>query len=100
MVAVRDGNPDAAYDLLAPELRDEVGQGNFRERFTSSALTDWKFTNFSITNDQGYVGGSATVSGNSFGVEFQFASRDGKWVIIGYDLRQLGSAGVAPVKPV
>lgn len=93
MVAIRDGEIEKAYEMLAPSLRDEVGLGSFREQFVNSGLKDWRFTQFSIQNDLGYVAGSAEDAEASHFAAFQLIYQDNQWVISGYNLGALGQAG-------
>ena len=93
MVALRDKKLNDAYIMLTPELQDLQSKVNFREALTNNTLKDWKFINFSVKNDVGYVAGTATNNDGNHFVAFQLINRQGQWLISGYNLGTLGWIG-------
>ena len=93
MIALRDNKLNDAYAMLTPELQDQQSKVNFRESFTGNSIKDWKFSNFSIKNDIGYVAGTATDNDGNHFVAFQMVSRQGQWIISGYNFGTLGWIG-------
>jgi hypothetical protein len=93
MLALRENRLNDAYAMLTPALQDKQSKVNFRQAFTGNSIKDWKFSNFSIQNDLGYVAGTVTDKvGNHF-VAFQLVNHQGKWAITGYNLGTLGWIG-------
>ena len=93
MVALRDNKLNDAYIMLTPELQDLQSKVNFREALSNNTLKDWKFINFSVKNDVGYVAGTATDNEGNHFVAFQLINRQGKWLISGYNMGTLGWIG-------
>jgi hypothetical protein len=93
MVALRENRLNDAYAMLTPELQEKQSIVNFREAFTGNSIKDWKFSNFSITNNLGYVAGMATDDEGNHFVAFQLVNQQGKWAIIGYNLGTSGWIG-------
>ena len=93
MTALRDNKLNDAYLMLAPELQEQQSKVNFREAFTGNSLKDWKFVNFSVQNDVGFVAGTATDDDGNHYVAFQLINHQGKWFSSGYNLGTLGWIG-------
>ena len=93
MQALRDNQLNDAYAMLSPELQAQQSKVSFREAFTGNSIKDWKFSNFSVQNDMGYVAGTATDNDGNHFVAFQMINRGGKWFISGYNLGTLGWIG-------
>lgn len=93
MLAIRDHEPDKAYDLLAPQSKELVSLVNFREQFSNSPLSDWHFNSFNITDELGYIQGSSSASGNTYFTEFGMLYSNGQWFVSGYNLGELGRGG-------
>jgi hypothetical protein len=97
IMAIRDGDIDAAYTMLSSEARESLGSGNFREQMSGAGLADWTFDQFSIQNERGYVGGHADFPGGRESIALQLRLRDGVWQISGYDLGGNRQGGERPV---
>jgi len=93
MIALRDNKLNDAYAMLTPELQEQQSKVNFREAFTGNTIKDWKFNNFSIKNDVGFVAGIATDNDGNHYAAFQLINRQDKWLISGYNLGTLGWIG-------
>ena len=93
MIALRDNKLNDAYVMLTPELQQMQSKANFREAFMNNTLKDWKFINFSVKNDVGYVAGTATDNDSNHFVAFQLINRQEKWFISGYNFGTLGWIG-------
>lgn len=99
MLAVRDEKLDDAYALFTPELQELQSRSNFKEDFTGNSISDWKFNNFSVQDDVGYVAGTAADDEGSHFVAFQLEYRSGAWGISGYNMGALGWVGTV-IEPV
>jgi len=93
MLALRENRLNDAYAMLTPDLQEKQSKVNFREAFGGNSIKDWKFSNFSIKNDLGYVAGTTTDNDGNHFVAFQLVNRQGKWAITGYNLGTLGWIG-------
>ncbi|MCA0458342.1 MAG: hypothetical protein LCI00_30540 [Chloroflexi bacterium] len=99
MIALRDEKLDDAYTMFTPDLQELQSRGNFKEDFTGNSFSDWKFNNFSVQDDVGYVAGTAVDEEGSHFVAFQLEYRNGAWAISGYNMGTFGWVGtvIAPV---
>ena len=84
MTALRDGEHVVSYDLLSPEVQQEIGGMEQWVAFaTPRAFSDWSFSSTNIENDAGQMDGEATLNGDEYNVTLVFGKYGENWKITG-----------------
>ncbi len=91
MAALRDGNYQAAYDLMVPELQDNIGTiADFKAQFEEGGVTvqSWTFNQRSTSGNTAELSGSFTTEdGEEGSVYLKLTKQDDTWLLYEYSLK-------------
>ena len=84
MQALKDQNNEASWNLLAQNVKDEIGDQAAWANFTQPRNFDsWKFNSTNITDKQAQLDGEATISGDTYTVTLIMDPNGENWLISG-----------------
>jgi hypothetical protein len=63
MLAVRDNQPQAAFDLMTSRYQTQVGHSESLLAHLDGRPEDWSFNSFDINNNSGRISGTVQVNG-------------------------------------
>jgi hypothetical protein len=87
MLAIQGNRLEDAYAMLGDEALEDVDLELFSSTFADSELTSWSFSNRSVDNNRGELGGTAQFGETTYNVSLVLEKLDDRWLIIGYDLQ-------------
>lgn len=90
MEALKAGNYDGAYALMAPALQRKVGNVQALRKMIESNRaqpSQWSFTDRSMNGDQGRLAGNVTMQSGPGTVSLEFSKTGADWKIVAFDLK-------------
>lgn len=88
MQALKDQNNEASWNLLAQNVKDEIGDQAAWANFTQPRNFDsWKFNSTNITDKQAQLDGEATISGDTYTVTLIMDPDGENWLISGINFK-------------
>ncbi|MBI3914645.1 MAG: hypothetical protein HY327_10740 [Chloroflexi bacterium] len=92
MTALKNGDYDAAYNLCAPSLQQELKSARNLETLVKNGKvqpTEWTFASRDISGDSGQLDGTVKFTGNREGtVRVVLAQVGGAWKVTGFNLKE------------
>lgn len=84
MTALRDGDADSSWEMLADNIKTEVGDATAWVDFvTPRNFSDWNFSNTQVNNDSAQLDGEATLGEDTYDVVLVFNKINDVWLISG-----------------
>lgn len=92
MIALRDSDYAAGYNLLGSDLQAELGgEGGWAEFASIRNFEEWKWTNTEFENDMGQVEGEATLGNEVYSIVLIEQKIGGAWKVVGLDFQFTGN---------
>lgn len=82
MLALRDGDYNAAFALMSDSFQQEVGHSENLVARLGGRPQDWSFNSFNSTNNFGTISGTAQLEGNSRGIVINLINDGSGWRIV------------------
>ena len=94
MTALKEGNFQAAYDQMTPELQQEIGGvADLQSMIVDNAATpsDWSFSGVNMSTEEGVNTGTLDGSvdyadGKTGTVNLEYVQQDGAWKMLSFSL--------------
>jgi len=94
MAALKDGNFQAAFDQMTPELQQEIGSvDDLQSMIVDNAATpsEWKFSGVNMTTEEGMNKGTLDGSvdyadGKTGTVNLEYVQQDDAWKMLSFSL--------------
>lgn len=86
MQALKDQDNEASWNLLAQNVKDEIGDTSAWADFTAPrGFESWKFTSTNVSGSQAQVEGEATIGSETYTVTLIMDQDGDNWLISGID---------------
>ncbi len=84
MTTLRDSDAASSWDMLADNIKTEVGDETAWAEFVAPRnFSDWSFNNTQINNDSAQLDGEATLGDETYDVVLVFDKINDVWLISG-----------------
>ena len=86
MTALRDGDHEASWNLVTPDIQTEIGGYNNWVDFASIRnFSDFSFSSTNVENDQATLDGEATLGADTYAVQLILYKSGDDWLVAGID---------------